>query len=257
MSWTSWNQILSPPTSDANVNAIINASGITYNYELPFQNYIDFSFDPTQAAGAATNASALTSLQQQCVRNALNYVHNITGINFNEIPAGSSLPQELVFVNSSNTGTNPNGTVPQEGVFTEYPTVTTNASGAITALNIKNTIAFNTSFDSNLQAGSSGYEALLQGIGEALGLTVPVAGYLTNVSDNDSSTLMDQNLTGNNYSTYQTMDIKALNWLYGGDGLLGQYGLTVNASGVPVANGGPPGGVIVSSVPSNLLAQTG
>jgi hypothetical protein len=260
MSWT-WNQAVSPLTTDANVNAIINPNSITYNYELPYQNYIDFSFDPTQATGAATNASALSSLQQQCVRNALSYVHSVTGINFNEIPAGSSQPQELVFVYADSTGKDVNGNTAPEGVFTEYPAVTTDASGNITTLDIKNTIAFSTQYDymNNLQAGGRGYEQLLQGIGQALGMKTPDIGVLTSGLDTNASTLMSENYNGTGYTAYQTLDIKALNWLYGGDGLLGQYGLTLNSNGVPVANGGPPGGITVGSVPysnSQVLAQT-
>jgi len=256
-----WNQAVSPPTTDANVNAIINPSGITYNYELPSQNYITFSFDPTQATGAATNATALSSLQQQCVRNALSYVHGVTGINFQEIPAGPPQPQELVFVYADSTGTDVNGNIAPEGVFTEYPAVTTDAGGNIASVDLKNTIAISTQYDymNNLQAGGRGYEQLLQGIGQALGLKTPDIGALSSGLDTNASTLMSENYNGTAYTAYQTLDIKALNWLYGGDGLLGQYGLTLNANGVPVANGGPPGGITVGSVPytnSHVLAQT-
>jgi len=260
MPWT-WNQAVSPLTTDANVNAIINPNGITYNYELPFQNYINYSFDSSQASGAATSAVALTSLQQQCVRNALSYVHSVTGINFNEIPAGSSQPQELVFVYADSTGTNANKQNLLEGDFTSYSMVSTDASGNLKTFNIKNTIAFSTKYDymSNLQSGSVGYQAMLQGIGQALGLTVPATGNLPAGLDTNNQTLMSSNSDGNSYSSYQPLDIKALNWLYGGDGLLGKYGLTLNSNGVPVANGGPPGGIIVGSLPnsqSQVVVQT-
>jgi hypothetical protein len=260
MPWT-WNQAITPLTSNPNVNDIINPNAVTYNYELPSQNYITFSFDPSQATGAATNATALSSLQQQCVRNALNYVHSVTGINFMEIPAGPPQPQELVFVNASNTGIDVNGNTAPEGVFTEYPAAATDAGGNFTFLDIKNTIAFSTQYDymNNLQAGGRGYEQLLQGIGQALGLKTPDLGALAAGLDTTASTLMSENYTGTAYTAYQPMDIEALNWLYGGDGILGQYGLSLNANAVPVANGGPPGGMTVGSAPygnSPLLAQT-
>jgi len=205
MSSTGWNQLVSPFSSSANINNIINTNGMTYNYEIPFQNCINFSFDPAQATGAATNASALSSLQQQCVRNALNYVHGVTGINFNEIPAGPSQPQELVFVYADNTGLDVNGNTAPEGVFTEYPAVTTDAGGNITSLLIKNTIACSTQYDymSNLQTGGRGYEQLLQGIGQALGLKTPDIGALPANLDTTASTLMSENYNGTAYTAFR------------------------------------------------------
>jgi serralysin len=253
MATTGWSQLVSPFSANANVNNIVNTAAVTYNYNLPFQNYVTFCFDQTQATGAATNASALSSLQQQCVRNALDYVHSVTGINFLEIPGSPSQPQELVFVYADNTGVDVNGNTAPEGVFREYPAVGTDAGGNIATLLIKNTIAFNNQYDymNNLQAGGKGYQQLLQGVAMALGLKSPDIGALPSGMDTNATTLMSENYNGTAYAAYQTLDLQALNWLYGGDGLRGRYGLTVDANASPVAGGFNP----LWPVPSGAAAM--
>lgn len=59
---TSLSQVVTPTSPDPTVNLLLNvgqfpsgtanSADITYNYVLPSQNYINFSFDPSQYTGS-------------------------------------------------------------------------------------------------------------------------------------------------------------------------------------------------------------
>jgi serralysin len=240
MPWTSWSQVASPLPADANAAIIVDNNRVTYNYELPYYPFINFSFDTTQASGTAGTTVEFNDLQKQCVRNMLSYVHDVTGINFNEVANGDSQNMDLVYVFGDNAGSNPNGQTSRSWDFTEYPVVTYNAAGQITELDVKDTIVLSSNYApvQNTQVGAEGYQALLRSTASALGLVANAN--LPDSLNSDNQTLMAANFSGNNYSAYRPLDIAALNWLYGGDGLQGRYGLTVNAAGVPIAAGAQP-----------------
>ena len=68
--------------------------------------------------------------------------------------------------------------------------------------------------------GSYWYETLLHELGHALGLVHPHEGIsLSNSLDKTSVTLMSYNSEGGPYSYFQPLDIQALHFIYGGDGL--------------------------------------
>jgi serralysin len=235
MGWTSLNQLATPYSDDPKVNGLILTEYPTYSYELPFKNYIDFSFDTSNYLGTSSlRPVAMTDLQKQGVRNALNYVHEITGINFNEISKPGSEDVDLFFGYAS---------LPQYVLGLDQLDVNykKDTSGFFSQIDRYDSILLSTNYDfiSNLTPGAEGYETLLHEIGHSLGLTdVTVEKSLALNLDNKDATIMSYNTTQTkNHTCYGPLDLAALNWIYGGDGLLGQYGLTIE-DGFPVARGG-------------------
>jgi len=73
--------------------------------------------------------------------------------------------------------------------------------------------------------GSYWYETLLHELGHALGLVHPHEGIvLSNSLDKTSVTLMSYSSEGGPYSYFQPLDVQALHFIYGGDGIGGQFG---------------------------------
>jgi serralysin len=246
MAWTSLSQVFSPLSGSTIYDGLIWTGQVSYNYQLPTQNYINFSFDTSTAVALPDSQTVfeMNDNQKACVRGVLDYVHGVTGINFNETPApvaGATLPPvDLFFGYSSDFN---NGWY---GVDDQNITYSQSASGAVVALDIHDTIMINANYDflENPAPGTLGYEVLLHEIGHALGLkngdegpnALPAELDHPDLTIMASETVLDPG--GNiNYTQYNVIDRIALNWLYGGDGLLGTYGLTVNSSGTPIAGG--------------------
>jgi hypothetical protein len=235
---------MSPLSGNAFADSLVDPGRITYNYELPQKGYIDYTFNTaSNLADPGLTLQTMNATQQQDVTTALNYISGVTGITFKQ-QAGPTA-DDLVFAYQSSPPNN-------AGVdYSNYQA--TEANGSVTGLTLYDTITMNSNNADQINPapGTDGYLTILHEVGHALGLKHPFSGAVVlpaNV-DNTNYTVMSYNTVTPYATTYGPVDIAALNYLYGGDGLLGKYGLTVNGAGTPVSNLMPNAYNSLASVP--------
>jgi hypothetical protein len=220
----------SPLSGNANIDGFIWQEHPTYAKEIPFKNYINYSFDTDLIpdATARDGSHLMTDAQKAGVRAALSYVSSVTGITFNEVPNGTSANTDLVF------GTKEMGsTSPASGMDSYTYNFT---AGASPTLDFTDSILLNSQRAdlADTSPGTLGYQTLLEEIGHALGLKNPTFPPIAvpYMSTNSSFSVLTS-LNDPIQSTYTAGDLQALNWLYGGKGLVNtnQVPFGGNASG--------------------------
>ena len=210
-------------SGDIRIDALLD-DHINWNFLTPERNvlYYTFSIVSGNSKSPPGILSAFNVLQMTAARNLLAYTTKITGIQFVETTDG--LNADIHFS------------------ATDLPSATTTGLTQTTygysysGSKILNYYADAYIYLDNREfalenaapvAGNSGYETLLHEIGHALGLGHPFAGphQLPTNLDNTQNTIMSYTSVGGIKSTFQSFDLAALKWLYGGDGLggLGRY----------------------------------
>lgn len=221
-----------PASGLGHIDALLNA-GPGWNFMTPGNNTIAYTFSTAAGTQAPTGAeltysgslSIFDASQQQATRNAFAYIQQLTGIKFVETQDGNAA--QLHFANANVVGANYSGYASFPGETYSYNQTTRE----ITAYEPDAYVYLDNvewaHQNAGLTAGSWGYQTLLHEIGHALGLKHPHEGtiQLPDSEDNTSKTLMSYKGQGGPYSTFMEYDIAALNFLYGGDGLLGALGV--------------------------------
>jgi hypothetical protein len=161
--------------------------------------------------------------QQIQIRAALTYLGELTGISFVEAASGSDA---VVHFSGRDL---PNGMQSLARIEERYSVDPTNL--------YQRQLHGHVYFDSvaiDLTPGRWGYQLLLQELGHLMGLKHPDEDTikLSTALDTTAHTLMSQNHTGQFLTAYQQLDLAALAWLYGGDGLNGSYGVGVTSGRV-------------------------
>lgn len=199
-----------------------------WNLLVPARQVLYYTFSITSGTesqeygGKGGALQAFNSSQMTAVRNILSYVTQLTGITFSETAEGSVA--DLHFAATDISGSN------TTGVTATYGGWSYNASGVVTSYNPDAYVYLDNhefaSQNQTLQAGNTGYETLLHEIGHALGLKHPFESdsVLSAALDNTSNTVMSYTEKGGPYSTFQQLDLAALTFLYGKDGLGGSWG---------------------------------
>lgn len=212
------------------IDALLD-DGPDWNYLLPKTNVLFYTFSVTSGNESDRSGQvAFTAAQQAGTRAALAYVSQLTGITFTETTSGTSAQIHFANVDiteSANTS----------GLCSWQTSYSHQNDGTLVAYEAEAWIYLDNkewgSQNSNLTAGSEGYETLLHEIGHMLGLKHPFEGstQLPGSLDSTVNTLMSYESVGGPYSTFNQFDVAALNWLYGGDGLGGALGMNSTSGG--------------------------
>lgn len=193
-----------------------------WNYLLPERDTLYYTFNLSYTNTHVSGASAFSESQKTAARAILAHASSVTGISFSETLTGNAA--DFHFANTNLAGTSTAGLAQQYESWTS--TGSQLVSYAAEAIILLDNIEF-ASINGTLTAGGAGYEVLLHEIGHALGLGHPFEGPhpLPAGEDNTNNTVMSYTDAGSPKSTYQSYDLLALEWIYGGDGLGGTWGL--------------------------------
>ncbi len=221
-------------TGTISIDALLD-TGPAWNYLSPVtNNVLTYTFgvgsgnesNNDNITGAVT---AFNSTQQASTRSMLAYITSVTGIVFSE--TGGGAPAKLHFANVDIISASTSGLcswASSYGYNNETEKILTSYDA--TAYIYLDNVQWN-STNSVAQSGNQGYETLLHEMGHALGLKHPFEGSvrLPSNADNTSNTVMSYNDQGGPYATFRQYDLAALDWIYGGDGLGGTFG--INSTG--------------------------
>lgn len=188
----------------------------------------DSSYDPAwEQYDADVYQTAFNTDQQANARIALSYIDQITGLNHVEVSSADNA--DLIFAYTDLSDPDTTGIC-----YGEWGYVVHGRTGAIGSIEVKQYLYLDSSPENDcydLTPGGYGYETLLHELGHALGLNHPHEGDILQSSlDDTSHTLMSYNPGGGPYAQFQSVDLAALEWLYGTDGIGGNgYGYVFNA----------------------------
>lgn len=226
---TTLSQLQAAPTANAGwIDALIQDADLPkWNYLAPFRTTLYYTFSVFSGTEAATYGATIAGLQafnatqQAAAREILNYVSRITGIVFSETSNG--LAADLHFATCDIEGERVTGVNRYYAGYSYLgDTISTYTPESFIYLD---NIEFS-SQNAAPAAGNDGYETLLHEVGHALGLKHPFEGtaLLPAIQDNTANTVMSYTDSGGPHATFQQMDLAALAFLYGCDGLGGTWG---------------------------------
>ena len=198
--------------------------GLNWNYLNPVRNILYYTFDiSTGTESGAPPISAFNAAQIDAARLILTYSSGITGIQFVETPSGNAA--DFHFSACDIVGSSISGLCSSNYSYsyTGAEQIVTSYSGD--AYIYLDNVEFASS-NTAPTAGTTGYEVLLHEIGHALGLKHPFETPYTlpTADDNTNNTVMSYTWAGANKTVFQSYDLLALQWIYGGDGLGGVSG---------------------------------
>ena len=249
------SDILNTPTSGlTHIDALLE-TGPDWNYLTPVGNTIMYSFSTTSGTEPGeTGLTTFNATQQANTRLAMQYLAQVTGIQFTETATGSSA--QVHFANQNLAGASTSGLCSWATSYSAQQNGTL-VSFSVNAYIYMDNVEF-LNANSTLSQGSGGYETLLHELGHMLGLKhsfeAPLA--LPAAQDNTAYTLMSYTSSGGTYSTFRPYDIATLNWLYGADGLRGALGIN-SATGARYITGTAQADTLTGTANNDTLQGEG
>ena len=217
------------------IDALISSSGApngdpsvaNWNWLVPIRNTVRYTFNITSeislSMGVSDSAAGIFNpAQQAAARQILAYVTSVTGIQFAETSSGSDADIQFAVCDITNPAL--------AGEAAWRLSYTFEASGSVTSTTLQQFVFLDNREHQGVNntpfAGNPGYEVLLHEIGHALGLKHPFeeAPTLPSSRDNTSQTVMSYTHVGGPYSQFNEVDLAALAYLYGYDGVGGDWG---------------------------------
>jgi Ca2+-binding RTX toxin-like protein len=211
------------------IDALLS-NGPGWNYLTPATNNVAYTF--SIASGnepGIVGQQAFGDAQKSAALGALSYISSLTGITFSETSNG--IAANIHFCLRDIPGASVTGLCSWNihYAFDGGNTITEYTADAYVYLDNVEWFAQS----NNLTPGGVGYETLLHEMGHALGLKHPFedSPVLPSNQDNTANTLMSYTKSGGPYTSFSPYDVAALNWIYGGDGLVGALGVGSNGGG--------------------------
>ncbi|GGZ09162.1 DUF4214 domain-containing protein [Pseudoduganella plicata] len=243
-----------PLTGLINIDALLD-EGPNWNYltgnpdNTIYYSFSTFNASITDNDDVSGNIRAFTANQKHYTREALDYLTEVTGIEFVESFSPSSA--QISFVNATIVDPDVAAECRWESSYRYNPydyTITSYSAKAIIYLDD----VFGTP-NTDLTPGGYGYQTLLHEMGHMLGLKHPFSGdiVLSDDVDDTSYTLMSYTSDGYMHTEYSPYDLAALHYLYGVDGLRGEMG--VNSAGGVWLEGDDGDNVLTGGVRTDVL----
>ena len=193
-------------SGDIRVDALISYSGTAnWNYTVSARP-LTYTFDLSGVPLVGSGMTAFNASQQAAASAILGHASAVTGITFVQVTTNAEADFHFA-------ATNIPGHMGYE------------ISNSVDAYVYLDNVEF-ASETTTPSAGDRGYQVLLHEVGHALGLGHPFDGpyLLDGAHDNSDYTVMSNNSVTSYKSTYQEYDLLALRWIYGGDGIRGDWG---------------------------------
>lgn len=226
---TKYDILTTPVAGYPYIDALL-AAGPDWNFlttdGTSFRTSLYYSFATNGTQYETQGLQGFNSAQQQATRGILASAGGITGINFVEVPTATAADLHFALANIDDLDLG--GVCYADYSYTNTPNgqLSSYTADAYIYLDAARTT------DTAPVAGSWWYQALLHEVGHALGLKHPFEATQGNAAtltapyqDTTAHTVMSYTQTPNYHSQFSEYDLAALNFLYGGDGLRGEWGV--------------------------------